>query len=128
MIVALLLLILGAGLVVALVSPRLRPRTMRYLGLALGGTLAAYLVIRGVGELWLIDFDQPDTYRNDWGGPSLVGVLTVHTGPAVVIVIASLVRLRHWRRGPLDGNEDSQADRFHQQPVPQTSIVEDGDG
>jgi hypothetical protein len=65
----------------------------------LGLVVAIYLVVRGVAEPFLIDVNDPDSYRSDWGGPSLIGVLAVHSGPAVAIVTAALVWLVRHRRG-----------------------------
>jgi hypothetical protein len=43
---------------------------------------------------------DPATYRNDWGGPSLIGVLLVHMGPGGIaaVVIAMLLIRRSSRR------------------------------
>ena len=57
--------------------------------------LAFFLVMRGIGELFVIDFHDPSSYKKDWGGPSLAGVLAVHSGPALLIITASIV---WWRR------------------------------
>ena len=67
--------------------PRRVPLPIRILGYV----LATYLVGRGVAEFFVIDLHDPSSYRLDWGGPSLAGVLAVHSGPAVLIV-AWLVR------------------------------------
>jgi len=56
--------------------------------LAIGAVLAVYLVGRGVAELILIHYGDPASYANDWGGPSLAGVLAVHSGPGLAIVAA----------------------------------------
>jgi hypothetical protein len=69
-----------------------------------GLILGLYLVSRAVAEVLVIDASDPATYRNDWGGPSLAGVLAVHCGPglvaAVLMVIAAIRgrRSRHLRR------------------------------
>ena len=47
--------------------------------------LGGYLVARGVAEFFVIDLGDPTTYRHDWGGPSLAGVLAVHVGPGLLI-------------------------------------------
>jgi hypothetical protein len=47
--------------------------------------------VRGVAEPLVIDVNDPETYRADWGGPSLIGVLAVHSGPALVIVAGAVV-------------------------------------
>jgi hypothetical protein len=68
-----------------------------FVGLALG----LYLIVRAVAEPFVIDMSNPATYRNDWGGPSLVGVLLVHCGPglvAAVVIAVVLVRRRSSRR------------------------------
>jgi hypothetical protein len=70
----------------------------RRLGLALAGLLALYLVGRGVAEFFTIDYSDPARYASSWGGPSLAGVLAVHTGPALVIVAASVMYLIRRRR------------------------------
>jgi hypothetical protein len=57
---------------------------------------AVYLVGRGVAELFLIHYGNPASYAKDWGGPSLAGVLAVHSGPALVIIGCGAWR---WRRG-----------------------------
>ena len=51
--------------------------------------LGVYLVVRAVAELFMIDWSDPRSYRSDWGGPSLAGVLAVHVGPAVLALIAA---------------------------------------
>jgi hypothetical protein len=70
----------------------------RALGLGLAGFLALFLVGRGVAEFFIIHYNDPASYANSWGGPSLAGVFAVHTGPAVVIVTAAVVYAR--RRWP----------------------------
>jgi hypothetical protein len=63
---------------------------------AIGAVLAVYLVGRGVAELILINYGDPASYAKDWGGPSLAGVLAVHSGPGLAIVAAGAW---WWRRG-----------------------------
>ena len=75
-------------------------RIFRAFGLAIGGVLAVYLVGRGIAEFFTVSYNDPASYRLDWGGPSLAGVFAVHTGPAVLILAGTAVWLhRHWRRG-----------------------------
>ena len=50
----------------------------------LGVLLAMYLVVRAVAEPFVIDVTDAATYRDDWGGPSLAGVLAVHVGPGLL--------------------------------------------
>lgn len=72
----------------------------------LGLTVAIYLVVRGIAELFLIDINDPDSYRSDWGGPSLIGVLAVHSGPALVVVTAAVVWfVRRRARYPSEAND-----------------------
>lgn len=69
---------------------------IRRTALLAGAVLAVYLVVRGIAELFVIDYGDPSSYKNDWGGPSLAGVLAVHSGPALLIIGALSVRmLRH---------------------------------
>jgi hypothetical protein len=62
---------------------------------AVGAVLAVYLVGRGIVELFTIHYGDPASYALDWGGPSLAGVLAVHSGPALAIIAAVAWR---WRR------------------------------
>jgi hypothetical protein len=66
--------------------------------MALAIVLAVYLVGRGVAEFFVIDYSNPASYASDWGDPSLIGVLTVHSGPAIAIVTAVIFRLRRGGR------------------------------
>jgi hypothetical protein len=66
---------------------------------AIALVVALYLVVRGIAEVFVVDFDDPASYRSDWGGPSLIGVLAVHSGPGLVIAVAGVLWLvRHRRR------------------------------
>ena len=66
---------------------------MRKAAVVVGLALGLYLVVRAVAEPFVIDMSDPATYRNDWGGPSLPGVLLVHCGPGVVAAIAIAMAL-----------------------------------
>ena len=52
-----------------------------------------------MAEFFTISYADPASYAGDWGGPSLIGVLAVHTGPAVAIVAVTAWRLL--RRRPV---------------------------
>jgi hypothetical protein len=69
---------------------------MRKVARIVGVLVGLYLVGRAIAEPFLIDMSDPATYRNDWGGPSLFGVLLVHCGLGLVagaiLVIAYLRR------------------------------------
>jgi hypothetical protein len=72
---------------------------MRLIGFALAFVLGVYLIARAVAELFLVDFSDPGSYRDDWGGPALLGVLAVHCGPGVLAAaLFALVVVRHLRR------------------------------
>jgi hypothetical protein len=73
-------------------------RMARALGLGIAGLLAVYLVGRGIAEFFTVHYNDPASYANSWGGPSLAGVFAVHTGPAVAIVAASVFYLIRRRR------------------------------
>ena len=57
--------------------------------LAIGAVLAVYLVGRGITELFTVNYSDPASYADDWGGPSLAGVLAVHSGPGLAIIAAT---------------------------------------
>jgi hypothetical protein len=66
-----------------------------------GLVVGLYLILRALVEPFVIDLSDPASYRDDWGGPSLVGVLAVHCGPGLVaaaVIAAVLVRHRSSRR------------------------------
>ena len=56
--------------------------------IAVGLGLGLFFIVRAVAEPFVIDLSDPATYRSDWGGPSLLGVLPVHCGPGVVAAVA----------------------------------------
>jgi len=53
--------------------------------------VGAYLVGRAVAEFFLVNYSDPGSYRQSWGGPSLAGVFAVHSGPGLAIMIAAAV-------------------------------------
>jgi len=69
-----------------------------------GVVVGFYLVGRAIAEPFLIDMSDPATYRDDWGGPSLFGVLVVHCGlgllAGAVLAITYLRRRSSRRRVP----------------------------
>jgi len=64
---------------------------MRAVLYVIGGVLGAYLVARAVAEPFIIDVGDPATYANNWGGPSLPGVLAVHCGPGALVLAVALL-------------------------------------
>jgi hypothetical protein len=70
---------------------------MRRIGVLLLRLLGIYLVVRAVIEPFVIDVGDPATYRDDWGGPHLAGVLLVHCGPGVVAAVLMARALRRRR-------------------------------
>ncbi len=82
---------------------------MRKLLLGLAVIAGIYLVGRALVEPFVINASDPSTYRNDWGGPSLAGVLAVHCGPGLLIAagaVWSLVRTVSRRRQATTSNKD----------------------
>ncbi len=62
-----------------------------------GVVLALFLISCAVAEPFVIDMGDSATYHNDWGGPTLAGVLAVHCGPGILaaaLLILVLVRRR----------------------------------
>jgi hypothetical protein len=70
---------------------------MRKVAIVAAWILGIYLIVRALVEPFVIDMTDPSTYRDDWGGPSLAGVLAVHMGPGVVSAVLIAVRLRRRR-------------------------------
>ncbi|MEN3613870.1 hypothetical protein [Plantactinospora sp. ZYX-F-223] len=65
---------------------------------AVGILFGLYLIVRAVAEPFVIDMTDPASYRQDWGGPSLAGVLLVHCGPGLVSAVLIGLAARSWRR------------------------------
>lgn len=58
-----------------------------------------FLAFRAVLELFVVDFGDPADYAEDWGGPSLVGVLAVHMLPGIIsAILLTIWARRRWRR------------------------------
>jgi hypothetical protein len=69
---------------------------MRVCAWVVGCLVGAYLVGRAVAEFFLVNYNNPGSYRLSWGGPSLAGVFAVHSGPGLAVLIAAAVFA--WRR------------------------------
>ena len=80
-----------------------QPKRIRSIGAIVGVLLGLYLIVRAIAEPFVIDTSEPATYRDDWGGPTLAGVLLVHCGPGVIAAVLlgwALIRRRASRRHP----------------------------
>jgi hypothetical protein len=69
---------------------------MRRAVIALGLIVGIFFIVRAVVELLTIDYSDPSSYADDWGGPSLAGVLLVHCGLGLIATI--WIGLCVWRR------------------------------
>lgn len=58
---------------------------MKRIALVLGVVVGLYLTGRAVAEFFVIHCGNAASYRNDWGGPSLAGVLAVHCLPGLIL-------------------------------------------
>jgi hypothetical protein len=70
---------------------------MRKVLAALGWLLGLYLVVRGIAELFVLDWGNPASYQDDWGGPTLAGVLAVHSGPGLLAAAIMTAVILHRR-------------------------------
>ncbi|MFC0864107.1 hypothetical protein ACFHYQ_17570 [Sphaerimonospora cavernae] len=74
----------------------------------LGYAVGAYLVARAIIAPFVIDMSDPATYRNDWGGPSLAGVLAVRCGLGVIAaMLMAWPLIRRRSRRSRDQNQTS---------------------
>jgi hypothetical protein len=90
--------------------PNLGEHAMRKAAIAVGLALGMFFIIRAVAEPFVIDMSDPTTYRSDWGGPSLLGVLLVHCGPGVLAavgIVMVLIRRRSSRRAQTEQRSPS---------------------
>lgn len=84
--------------------------TMRRLGVIFGVLVGSYLIVRAIAEPFVIDMSDPASYRDDWGGPSLAGVLAVHMGPGL-IAAALMGRALVFGRRSRGNRSDGHANR-----------------
>lgn len=68
---------------------------MKKLLIAAGIVLGLYLTGRAIAEPFVIHWGDPASYRDDWGGPSLIGVLAVHCLPGAILPGVIAYRLLH---------------------------------
>jgi hypothetical protein len=68
---------------------------MKKVLIAAGFVLGLYLTGRAIAEPFVIHWGDPASYRNSWGGPSVIGVLAVHCLPGLILPTAVAYRLRH---------------------------------
>jgi hypothetical protein len=61
-------------------------RIARWAGIGLLALVATFLVGRAIAEVITVDPSDAPTYREDWGGPTYLGVLAVHAGPGLVVL------------------------------------------
>ena len=66
---------------------------LRRFAIGLVWLMGAYFVVRAIAEPFVIDFSDPSTYRTDWGGPSLIGVLAVHMLPGLLAAALMVLAL-----------------------------------
>lgn len=69
---------------------------MKRIGLILVWAIGVFLVVRAIAEPFVIDLSDPSSYRSDWGGPSLIGVLAIHMMPGALA--ATLMTMALTRR------------------------------
>ena len=69
---------------------------MRRIVIAFGVIGGIFFIVRAVVELLTIDYSNPSSYADDWGGPSIAGVLLVHCG--LGLIAAFWIGVFLWRR------------------------------
>ena len=79
-------------------SDRRTLKRMKKILAGLGVVIALFFMLRAIAEPFMIEMSDPATYRNDWGGPSLAGVLAVHCGPGIVAALLLATAVVHRRR------------------------------
>ena len=85
---------------------------MRKLLWGFGIIVGIYLIGRAIAEPFVITASDPSTYHNDWGGPSLAGVLAVHCGPGLLAAAGAVWwRVRTVSRRRLADATSSNGDR-----------------
>jgi hypothetical protein len=77
-------------------------RVLMVLAFVIGG----YFIVRALVEPFVIDFGDPSSYENDWGGPSLIGVLLVHMGPGVLAAVLLYLMVKKTGRRSVEETAD----------------------
>jgi len=77
---------------------------MRRALLILGAVVAAFLIVRAIVEVLTLHYSDPSSYEHDWGGPSVIGVLAVHTLPGVIAAVVVVIVIRRSRGGSNDAS------------------------
>jgi len=72
---------------------------MKTAAIGLAYLVGVYFVVRAIVELVTIDYGDASSYEDDWGGPTLIGVLAVHCLPGVIALGLMLWGVRRLRRG-----------------------------
>jgi hypothetical protein len=90
---------------------------MKRIGVVLLWFAGIYFVARSIVEPFLIDANDPSTFRHDWGGPHLAGVLLVHCGLGLIAATLMAWRLmrrssRRLRSSALPRPEREESDRL----------------
>jgi hypothetical protein len=57
---------------------------MKAIAIVFAYLVGVFFVGRAIVELVTIDYGDASSYEEDWGGPSLIGVLAVHCLPGVI--------------------------------------------
>jgi hypothetical protein len=71
---------------------------MKAIGIVLAYLVGAFLVVRAIVELVTLDYGDAASYENDWGGPSLIGVLAVHCLPGIIAAVLMIMGARRLLR------------------------------
>lgn len=62
-----------------------------------GSLLGLFLIARAISWPLSVDVNDPATYVDDWGGPTLIGTVAVHCGPGLacaLILVTAVIRGR----------------------------------
>ena len=68
-----------------------RVTIVRRVGTAVLVVLGLFFVVRAAVEIALVNPSRPETYRDDWGGPHYLGVVLVHAGPGLLVIVLAVV-------------------------------------
>jgi hypothetical protein len=71
---------------------------MKAIAIVFAYLVGVFFVGRAIVELVTIDYGDASSYEDDWGGPSLIGVLAVHCLPGVIAAALMIRGARRLRR------------------------------
>lgn len=103
--------------ITAVASAQLRSKLLRVTVRTIATLIYLFFIAQAIAEFWVANYSNPASYATSWGGPSLIGVFVVHSGPGAAILLGGTIYLLKRYRQSHAGRQkqlDDQLVRHHQ--------------